>query len=164
MKNELLQAGKIINTHALKGDIRIYPYCDSAEFICEVKTLYVDNQSYKVTAARVHKGQALVHLKGIERIEDAEPLIGKLIYFSKKDVQLDQGQYFIDDILGLQVQDIDTGVVYGKITDVIETGANDVFEVTGERVLYVPKIDEVVLNIDLKNEVVLIRPLKGLFE
>ena len=93
MKNELLQAGKITNTHALKGDIRIYPYCDSAEFICEVKNLYIDNQCYKVTAARVHKGQALVHLKGIERIEDAEPLVGKLIYFNKKDVKLDRGQF-----------------------------------------------------------------------
>ena len=50
------------------------------------------------------------------------------------------------------------------MTDVIETGANDVFEVTGERVLYVPKIDEVVLEINLETEMILIRPLKGLFE
>lgn len=164
MKNDLLQAGKIINTHALKGDMRIYPYCDSAEFICEVKRLYIDGQGYKVTAARVHKGQALVHLKGIDKIEDAEALVGKLIYFDKKDVELDDGQYFIDDIIGLIVEDIDTGEVYGKVTDVFPTGANDVFEVSGERTLLVPKIDEVVLDIDLKNGVIKIRPLQGLFE
>ncbi|MBQ8893044.1 MAG: 16S rRNA processing protein RimM [Clostridia bacterium] len=164
MEKDLLQAGKIINTHALKGDIRIYPYCDSAEFLCEVNKLYVDGQCYKVTAARVHKGQALVHLKGINKIEDAELLVGKLAYFDKNDVALDEGQFFIDDILGLTVEDIDTGEVYGKVTDVIPTGANDVFEVTGNKVLLVPKIDEVVIDIDLENEVIKIRPLQGLFE
>lgn len=164
MARDLLQAGKIINTHALRGDMRIFPYCDSAEFLCEVKKLYIDNEPYKVTAARVHKGQALIHLKGIERIEDAEKLVGKFVYFDKKDVDLDEGQFFIDDILGLTVKDIDTDEIYGKVTDVITTGANDVFEVTGDRVLYVPKIDEAVIEIDLENEVVLIRPLQGLFE
>ncbi len=164
MEKDLLQAGKIINTHALRGDMRIFPYCDSAEFLCEVKILYIDGQAYKVTAARVHKGQALIHLKGVERIEEAEKLVGKFVYLDKKDVDLEEGQFFIDDIIGLSVEDIDTGEVYGKVTDVITTGANDVFEVTGDRVLLVPKIDDVVLDIDLDNEVIKIRPLQGLFE
>ncbi len=164
MEKELLEAGKIINTHALKGEVRIYPYCDSADFLCQVKKLYIDGQSYKVNAARPHKGQALIKFKGINSIEEAEALLGKMVYFSKKDINLDEGQYFIDDILGMTVQDIDTDEVYGKVTDVFTTGANDVFEVTGERVLLVPKIDSVVLNIDLNKKQILIRPLEGLFE
>ena len=102
--------------------------------------------------------------KGVNTIEDAEALLGKLVYFDKKDVSLEEGQYFIDDIIGLTVEDIDTGEVYGKVTDVFTTGANDVFEVTGDRVLLVPKIDQVVLEINLKQEKILIRPLEGLFE
>jgi 16S rRNA processing protein RimM len=164
MKKELLQAGKIVNTHALKGEVRIYPYCDSAEFLCDVKKLYIDDQAYKVTSSRVHKGQALIHFKGINSIEDAEKIVGKLVYFNKEDVALEEGQYFIDDIIGLQVEDIDTGEVYGKVTDVITTGANDVFEVTGDRVLLVPKIDDVVRDINLDQQVIKIRPLQGLFE
>ncbi len=164
MSKELLQAGKIINTHALRGDMRIFPYCDSADFLCKVKKLYIDNQPYQVTAARVHKGQALIHLKGVERIEEAEKLVGKFVYLNKKEVDLEEGRFFIDDIIGLQVEDIDTGEVYGKVTDIIPTGANDVFEVTGDRVLLVPKIDEVVLEINLEKEVIKIRPLQGLFE
>lgn len=164
MEKELLQAGKIINTHALKGEVRIYPYCDSAEFLCDVKKLYIDGESYKVKAARVHKGQALIKFKGINSIEEAEALLGKLVYFDKKEVSLEEGQYFIDDIIGLTVEDIDTGEVYGEVTDVFTTGANDVFEVTGDRVLLVPKIDQVVLEINLKKEKILIRPLEGLFE
>lgn len=164
MSKDLLQAGKIINTHALRGDMRVFPYCDSADFLCEIKKLYIDNEPYKVTSARVHKGQALIHLKGIERIEDAEKLIGKFVYFNKNDVDLDEGQFFIDDIMGLEVRDVDTNEIYGKVTDVITTGANDVFEVTAGRVLYVPKIDDVVIEINLDDKVILIRPLQGLFE
>lgn len=164
MEKDLLQAGKIVNTHALRGDVRIYPYCDSAEFLCDVEKLYIDGQSYKVTAARVHKGQALLHLKGIESIDDAEKVVGKLVYFDKNDVELEDGRFFIDDIIGMTVEDIDTGAIYGKVTDVIATGANDVFEVTGDKVVLIPKIDEVVLDIDLENDVIRIRPLQGLFE
>ncbi len=164
MEKELLEAGKIINTHALKGEVRIFPYCDSAEFLCEVKKLYIDGEAYKVNAARVHKGQALIKFKGVNTIEDAEALLGKLVWFDKKDVKLDEGQFFIEDIIGLQVEDIDSGEIYGKVTDVFTTGANDVFEVTGDRVLLVPKIDSVVLEINLKEKRILIRPLEGLFE
>lgn len=164
MNKELLQAGKIINTHALRGEVRIYPYCDSAEFICDVKTLYVDGQAYKIAAARTHKGQALVRFKGVDRIEQAEELVGKIAYFDKDEVELEDGQFFIDDIIGMTVQDVDTGEVYGKVTDVIPTGANDVFEVTGDRVLLVPKINDVIIDIDLDTEIIKIRPLQGLFE
>ncbi|MBQ8600894.1 MAG: 16S rRNA processing protein RimM [Clostridia bacterium] len=164
MEKELLEAGKIINTHALKGEVRIFPYCDSADFLCDVKKLYIDGESYKINAARVHKGQALIKFKGVNSIEEAEALLGKLVYFDKKDIQLEEGQFFIEDIIGLTVEDIDTGEIYGKVTEVFTTGANDVFEVTGDRVLLVPKIDQVVLEINLKEEKILIRPLEGLFE
>ncbi len=164
MSQDFLQAGKIVNTHALRGEVRIYPYCDSAEFICEIKTLYIDHQPYTVAAARPHKGQALVRFKGIDRIEAAEPLVGKLVYFSKEDVELEEDRYFIDDIVGMTVADISTGEIYGKVIAVFPTGANDVFEVRGERTLYVPKIPDVVKEIDVQNQRILIQPLEGLFE
>ncbi len=164
MEKELMLAGKIVNTHALRGDIRIYPYCDSAEFLCDIPRLYIDNTPYRVSQARVHKGQALLHLKGIDSIDDAEAVVGKSVYFEKSDVELDDGQYFIDDIIGMEVVDIDTNEIYGKVSSVFPTGANDVFEVTGARVLLVPKIDEVVIEINLDERQIKIRPLKGLFE
>ncbi len=164
MKKELLQAGKIVHTHALKGEVRIFPYCDDAEFLCSIKKLYIDDQPMEVTAARAHKGQALIHFKGIDTIDQAEKLVGKIVCFHKGEIQLSKGQYFIDDILGLTVKDADSGTVYGTVTDVISTGANDVFEVTGERVLLVPKIDSVVIEIRPKEGLIKIRPLEGLFE
>lgn len=164
MEKELLQAGKIVHTHSLHGEVRIYPYCDSAAFLCGVKKLYVESALLEVLSARVHKGQALIHFKGIDHIDQAEKLVGKIVYLKKAEVPLARGQYFIDDIIGLTVEDADTGLIYGKVTNVITTGANDVFEVTGEKVLLVPKIDEVVIQIDLKLKKIKIRPLQGLFE
>lgn len=165
MKGNLLEAGKIVNTHSLKGEVRIYPYCDSAEFLCELDYLYIDGEKTKVVSARVHKGQALVKFKGVNDINEAELLIGKVVYFDKNEVDLEEGQYFIDDIKGLEVYDADTGEFYGKVINVIITGANDVFEVkNSDKLLLVPKIDDVVKEIDLENGKILITPIKGLFE
>lgn len=165
MESNLLKAGKIVNTHALRGEVRIYPYCDDAEFLCEFDRLFIENEEAEVVSSRVHKGQALIKFKGIDNINEAEKVVGKLIYIDKNDVELEEGRFFIEDIKGLEVIDIDTGVVYGKVINVIETGANDVFEVKSEdRILLVPKIDDVVKNIDIDNKKILIRPIKGLFE
>lgn len=165
MESNLLKAGKIVNTHALRGEVRVYPYCDDAEFLCEFDRLFIESDEAEVVSSRVHKGQALIKFKGIDNINDAEKVVGKLIYIDKNDVELEEGRFFIEDIKGLEVIDIDTGVVYGKVINVIETGANDVFEVKGEdKILLVPKIDDVVKDIDIVNKKILIRPIKGLFE
>ena len=165
MESNLLKAGKIVNTHALRGEVRIYPYCDDAEFLCEFDRLFIESEEAEVVSSRVHKGQVLIKFKGIDNINDAEKVVGKLIYIDKNDVELEEGRFFIEDIKGLEVIDIDTGVVYGKVINVIETGANDVFEVKGEdKILLVPKIDDVVKDIDIVNKKILIRPIKGLFE
>lgn len=165
MENKLMIAGKIINTHSLRGEVRIYPYCDSAEFICEFDYLYINNVKTEVINARVHKGQALVKFNGIDSIDKAEALIGQNVYFDKNDVELDEGQYFIEDIKGLEVYDIDTDEYYGKVINVIETGANDVFEIKlDDKIRLIPKIDDVIKEISIDDNKILIRPLKGLFE
>lgn len=165
MKSNLLKAGKIVNTHSLRGEVRIYPYCDDAEFLCEFESLYVESEIMDVVSSRVHKGQALVKFDGINSINDAEKLVGSIVYIDKDEVELEEGRYFIEDIKGLDVYDVDTNELYGKVINVIETGANDVFEVKNdEKILLVPKIDDVIKEIDLEKGIILIKPIKGLFE
>lgn len=165
MKNNLLKAGKIVNTHSLRGEVRIYPYCDDADFLCEFDSLYVENEIMDVVSSRVHKGQALIKFDGIDSINDAEKLVGKIIYIDKDEVELEEGRYFIEDIKGLSVYDIDTDELYGKVINVIETGANDVFEIKSEdKILLIPKIDQVIKEINLEKGIILIKPMKGLFE
>ena len=165
MNDNLLKAGKIVNTHSLRGEVRIFPYCDDADFLCEFDVLYINGEPKEVVSARVHKGQALIKFEGVNDINMAEALVGSIVFIDKDDIELEEGRYFIEDLKGCEVFDVESGECYGKVTNVIQTGANDVFEVTldGKSVL-VPKIDDVVKEIDIDRKRIVIKVLKGLFE
>ncbi len=165
MNDNLLKAGKIVNTHALRGEVRIFPYCDDADFLCEFDVLYINGEPKEIASARVHKGQALVRFEGIDSINAAEALVGSIVYIDKDDIELEEGRYFIEDLKGCMVYDVDSGECYGKVTNVIQTGANDVFEVTKEdKTVLIPKIDDVIIDIDIDSRRITIKPMKGLFE
>ena len=99
-------------------------------------------------------------------MEKADALRETILYMDRRDLRLEKGAYFIQDLIGLKVLDADTGVAYGTLTDVIKTGANDVYEVTGGdgSTHLVPVIPEVVVRVDLEEEKVFLRPLKGIFD
>ncbi len=164
MKNKYLDAGKIVNTHGIRGELKIYPLCDSPEFLLEFDRFFIDGDEIEVVSSRVHKNVVLMRLEGIDHIDKAETMIGKILRIDSDDVELDEGQYFIEDLIGMQVVDVDTGKEYGKLKSVIQTGANDVYEVQGDKLYLVPKIDEVVIDTDLEKGIIMIRPLKGLFD
>lgn len=164
MKNKYLDAGKIVNTHGIRGELKVYPLCDSPEFLLEFDRFFIDRNEIKVTSSRVHKNVTLMRLDGIDHIDKAEQMIGKILQIDADDVELDEGQYFIEDLIGMRVVDIDSGKEYGTLKSVIQTGANDVYEVQGDRLYLVPKIDDVVIDTDLEKGVISIRPLKGLFD
>ena len=166
MKKQFIEAGKIVGTHGLKGEVRIDPWCDSAAFLCRLKRLYLkDGTEMKVRLARVHKNIAIVQFDGVERVEEADLLRGKVVFLNREDVRLPKGTHFIQDLLGLRVVDADNGTDYGELTDVIKTGANDVYQVTKEgRDYLVPVIPEVVIEKDIDGGEVRIRPMKGIFD
>lgn len=164
MKKDFLDAGKIVNTHGLRGEIRIYPLCDSADFLLDFERFYLEGKEIKISSSRVHKNQLLAKLDGINTIEDAERIIGKVLQIRHDDIELDENQYFIEDLIGMKVVDADNGTEYGILKNVFQTGANDVYEVVGDETYLVPKIDEVVLSTDFETNCITIRPLKGLFD
>ncbi len=168
MKKQFLESGKIVGTHGIKGEVRIDPWCDSPEFLCAFKKLYLNGdgtESIEVRS-RPHKNIALVKIRGIDTIEQAERLRGKVVYINRDDVRLGDGVNFVQDLIGLEVIDCDNGEIYGKITDVLRTGANDVYEITdgaGKKFL-IPVIDDVIISRNIDEGVVLIRPMKGIFD
>ena len=165
---QYLEIGKIVNVHGLRRDVKVVPWCDEPEFLCEFDTLYLGKaqKPVNVTAARLQKGNVLLHLEGVDTVEAAEQLRNQVLYMDRDEVELEEGVYFIQDLIGLEVLDADTGKSYGKLSDVMQTGANDVYEIkdeTGKTVL-IPAIPDVVQETDLDGGVMRIRPLEGLFD
>ncbi len=168
MKKQYLDSGKIVGTHGIRGEVRIDPWCDSPEFLCAFKKLYLDNkgETFIEVKSRPHKNVTLAKIKGVDTIEQAEKLRGKIVYINRNDINLGEGVNFVQDLIGLEVRDVDNDTVYGKISDVIRTGANDVYEITdsNNKKYLAPVIDEVVIEIDVDNGFILIRPMKGIFD
>ena len=168
MKKQYLDSGKIVGTHGIKGEVRIEPWCDSPEFLCAFKKLYLDEkgQTFIEVKSRPHKNITLAKIKGVDTIEEAEKFRGKIVYINRADITLDEGVNFVQDLIGIEVKDAENGTVYGKITDVLRTGANDVYEITdsNNKKYLAPVIDEVVEEINVDGGFVLIRPMKGIFD
>lgn len=164
---KMLESGKIVNIHGLNGEVKAAPWCDSPDFLCGFDILYLGREKNRVEveSARVHKNMVLIKLKGVDTPEAANALRNNIIYIDRGDVSLEEGAYFIQDIIGLTVKDADSGVIYGEVKDVLQTGANDVYEISGNgRTYLVPAIEQVIIKTDIENSVILIRPLEGLFD
>lgn len=169
MIKEYLEVGQIVGTHGVRGEIRVNPWCDSPEFIKQFKTLYYDKngqKSVKVLACRPHGNVALLKLDGVDTVEDASAMRNKILYMKRSDAKISDGSYFIAELCDCTVVDADDeSKVYGILTDVSETGANDVWYITKDDKEYlIPAIPDVVDSVDVKAGIIKIRPLKGIFE
>ena len=162
-----LEAGQIVGTHGVRGETRVQPWCDSAEQFSGFKKLYWDaagKQPVKIKA-RPHKQMALVSIEGVDTMEAAAALRGRMLYVSRKDIKLPRGHHFVQDLIGLAVVDADTGERYGTLTDVSQTGANAVYHMqTSYGEVLIPAIPSIILSIDTVADVMKIRPMKGLLD
>ena len=163
----MLHCGKIVNTHGISGEIKMLYYADSPDFFSNVKKLYLKNgEELKVKSVKPHKGTLILRTDGIDSIEKAEKLKNMDVYIKREDAPpLPVGRYYIKDIIGLYVY-LDNGSLLGKVSDVFATGSNDVYDVLNEngKHFYIPVIDEVVKNIDIKGGRIDITPIEGLID
>lgn len=168
MKRKFLETGKIVGTHGVRGMVRIQHWCDSAEFFCSLKNLYLDENGREkliVISAKPHGNVVIASLEGVDSIETAETYRNKVLFMRREDAGLEDGQYFISDLLGCEVFDADSEKLLGRISDVSQTGANDVWHIkSGDKEYLIPSIDEVVISVDVDAEKIIIRPLKGIFD
>ncbi|MBQ6825330.1 MAG: 16S rRNA processing protein RimM [Clostridia bacterium] len=165
---KFLETGKIVGTHGINGMVRVQGWCDDSDFLKGFKYVYTDNKGenrLQITSVKPHGNVILMAFKGINTIELAETLRNKVIFIDRKDVKLPEGRYFISDLIGCHVFDAESEKELGTISDVSQTGANDVWHILKEGKEYlVPAIDEVLISVDINNEKVIIKPLKGIFE
>lgn len=165
-KKQFLEAGKIVGTHGLQGEVRIQPWCDSPDFLARFSVLYFDEGRTPVKVkCRPHQNVVLAVLEGVKTVQDAAALRGRVLYLNREDVHLKKGSFFIQDLIGIRVIDADSGEEYGSLTQVSETGANDVYHIrTPKGEVLIPAVPSVVIETDVDGGVMRIRPIKGMFD
>ncbi len=166
MKQNILEIGKIVNTHGIRGELKIQPWCDDPEIYNELEYIYIDGEKYKVLRSRFHKTCEIVAVEGIDNINKAELFRNKVVTVPREALgELPEGTYYVADLLGLEVKTAD-GERLGVIEDVIKTGSNDVYQVKreGKKPILIPVIDEAVNLVDIDGGYVIVTLMKGLVD
>ena len=167
-RKKYLECGIIINTHGERGNVKLESLCDSPEVLADLSRVFVkEGNSYreiKVLHTSIFKSFVLADLEGINDMDAAAAMKGTTLYADREDFELEEGDYFIADLIGLDVVDVDDGAKYGIVKDVINRGSADIYVVKtddGERMM--PAVEEFVKNVDIDNGKVYVKPIPGLF-
>ena len=161
MKQEFLEAGKIVNTHGVRGEVKIQPWADSAEFLRDFHTLYLDGAPVRVLRSRVHKEMLIAALEGVDTVEAAMVLKNKVVSIRRADARLPEGHFFLQDILGAKVVD-EAGTELGVLADILETPRHQVYVVRGEREILIPAVPAFVLATDVDAGRITVRLIEGM--
>ncbi len=169
MEKNLLPIGKVIKPHGVKGKMKVEYFGEDLHRFFFYHKIYIEDEkgrpeSYEVLEASPHPPRLIVRLKGIEKIEDAMPLIGKKILVEKEALpELEEGEYYWVDLLGVEVE-TQEGKRIGKVREIFSTGAHDVYVIeTKSGEILLPAIEEVIRSIDLEKRVIKVVRLEGLW-
>lgn len=166
MLKQYIEFGKIVSTHGIKGEMKVQLWTNEPNLLLDYPVFYLDKGKtpLEVVSARVHKNMLLLMIEGVGSIDEANKYRGKTLYLDREDDEDDRP--YLQDYVGMRVTDIDTKESYGKITDVLVTGANDVFALKDDKGVerLVPDIPQVIISSDFTNMTMEIRPLEGLFD
>ena len=160
-KKQFIEAGKVVNTHGVKGEVKIQVWLDSPEFLKKFKTVYIDNKAIKLVSGRVHKGFLIAVLDGVDDVNAAMSLKNKTVFIDRKDAKLPKGAYFLQDIIGAAVVTED-GESVGTLEGILETPASQIYVVKGETEHLIPAVDEFIVKVDAENAVVTVRLIEGM--
>ncbi len=170
MKQPYLECGRIINTHGVRGTLKLESYCDSPKILAKLTRVFFKtaNESYterRIRSASVGKGVVLANLEGIESLDDAVLYKGRTVYALREDLPLKESSYFVADLIGLSLIDAESGKCYGTVKEVESMPSSDMYTVrlpSGGEVLF-PAVKEFVKEIRL-DEGIFITPIEGFFE
>lgn len=169
MKNNYLECGKIINTHGTGGTVKLESYCDSPRVLASLPyLLFRKGEEYQrrdVLSASVFRDFVLMKLSGVDTMDKAIALKGQTVYTARENIPLKDGAYFVADLIGLPLIDADSGRLYGRVTQVEQLPASDIYTVLtpkGKEVLF-PAVKPFLIRTDTEHGI-FIRPIAGMFE
>lgn len=167
MKKQFLEAGKIVNTHGVMGEIKIQPWCDSPDVLLEFETLYLSpTEPVQVQKSYVHKNCVVMRLEGVNTFEAANALKNRILYLDREDVDLPEDLVFIQDILGFSVFDCRTGETIGKLHEVSQNTGHDLYIIRreGKPDALIPACKPFLKSIDMDAGVITVETIEGLVE
>lgn len=163
-----LECGKIVNTHGVKGAVKLESWCNTPDDLAELGRIFVVKgatpKEYRVKHASVFKQFVIAELEGVDDFDTAMALKNTVVYAAREDFELEEGDYFIADLIGLQVIDAADGKVYGTLKDIINRGASDIYVIdtpAGERMM--PAVDEFVKEVSV-DKGIFVAPIEGMFD
>lgn len=163
MKLEFITAGRIVNTHGIRGEVKLLPQGVEPELLAECGTLYIGGKPHTLAAGRVHKGCLLAKLQGVDDMDAALALKGKTVTVRRSDVPLPEGEYFDEELAGLTVRDAETGEELGKVAEVLTYPAHKIYAVRGGKDEYlVPAVPAFIAAIDVPGGIMDIHMWEGL--
>ncbi|MCI5892374.1 MAG: ribosome maturation factor RimM [Clostridiales bacterium] len=166
MRDNLIEIGKIVNTHGIRGEVKVQPWCDDPYIFDELEYLIIDGREYEVIKNRLHKNCQIIQLDGITSMNDAELMRNKIVKVERDALELPEGRYFVTDIEGLTVRE-ENGRVLGVVDEVIKTGSNDVYSLKdtfNHKPILIPVIDGVIIETNIDEGYITVRLMKGLID
>ena len=158
MKLQYLEAGQIVSTHGIRGDMKILPWSDGPDFLLHFSRVRIDNVDYKVESCRIQKTCNLLKLVGVDTVDAAQALREKIVMVYREDAPGDV--IFVAELMGVQVYADDT--LIGEITDVLDYPGNKVYVVSGDHTYMIPAVKEFVLSTDLENNRMDVHIIEGM--
>ena len=158
MKLPYIEAGEIVTTHGVRGEVKVLSWLDSPEMLCEFDRCRVDGREYAMDAVRVQKTCNLVKLRGVDTMEDAQKLRGKTMELYREDIS--DELIFAAELVDVEV--FADGACIGKIKEVLDYPGNSVYVVQGEREYLIPAVKEFILSTDLEKNQMQVKLLKGM--
>ena len=158
MKLEFLEAGEIVTTHGVRGEVKVLPWADGPDFLCDFSRVRIEGREYKLESCRVQKTCNLVKIQGIDTMEDAQKLRGKTVEVFRCDAP--EELIFAAELIGMDV--FCDGEAVGKVTDVLDYPGNKVYVVKGQHEYMIPAVKAFVLNTDMKANRMDVRLIEGM--
>ena len=158
MKLQFIEAGEIVTTHGVRGEVKVLTWLDSPELLCEFDRCRIGGKDYTMESVRVQKTCNLVKLSGIDTMEAAQAMRGKVIELYREDI--DEDVIFGAELIGVEVYEGDA--LLGKITDVLDYPASSVYVVSGEHEYMIPAVSQFILSTDVDANRMQVKLLEGM--
>ena len=158
MRLEFIEAGEIVTTHGVKGEVKVLPWVDSPEVLCEFDRCRIGGVEYIMDSCRVQKSCNLVKLRGVDTMEAAQAMRGKTLELYREDI--DEEVIFAAELIGMEVFCGEENI--GMITDVLDYPGNSVYVVKGQYEYMIPAVTQFVLDTDMEGNRMQVKLIEGM--